>query len=432
MDSILGIQKNILILGGGYGGLRTALELQKHIGSFPGHRVVIVDQNQHHQLITQLHEVAGGRTPPEAVAIPFHDLLGKRGIEHYQARVTGVDFDGHQVHTDGGDIPYDKLVIAIGSETNFYNIPGMQEHAFSLKSVGDACLIQGHIHETLAAASALSDLQERRAALTFVVGGGGFTGVELAAELADGVRRLASRYAVSPDEVRVIIVEAGKDILPGLNPRLIERARHDLQQKGVELMLGTPARAADATGMILASGQRIDSRTMVWSGGVRAPEALQRWGLPTGPGGRVKVNKFLEVEEYPGVYVIGDAVLVMDGDRPAPPSAQLAIAQGDVAARNILARMTDSELVAYKPHMVGEAVSLGPRDGIAWIGPLHLYSLPAQWLKGFIANRYIWETGGFRLLQTYQSLGRGTLAQDFPQCVVGVRPETTPATANAA
>ncbi|MDP2727144.1 MAG: FAD-dependent oxidoreductase, partial [Dehalococcoidia bacterium] len=166
-------------------------------------------------------------------------------------------------------------------------------------------------------------------------------------------------------------------------------------------------------------------RTLIWAGGVRTSEVLERWGLPTGPAGRVKVNDFLEAEGHPGVYVVGDSALVIDRttQRPAAPSAQLAVAQGEVVARNIFARIMGTEPEAYRPHTTGEAISLGARDGVAWIGPLRLSGAPAQWLKAFIAKRYLWEVGGLKLVQTYTALGKDTVGWDFPQCLVEFRPE---------
>lgn len=434
METMLRIQKNIVILGAGYGGLRTALRLEKLVHPLLDHRITLVDQNRHHQLITQLHEVAGGRTPAEEAALPLERFLGLRRIDFHQARVTGIDSSRRLVSTDRGETPFDYLVIALGSETNFFNIPGMREHSFTLKSLGDACLVQGHVHEMLAWAASQSDPQARQEALTFVVGGGGFTGVELAAELAESLPRLASRYGVSAEELRLVIVEAGKTLLQGIHPLLAARATRALESKGVRLLLGSPAQSADARGVVLASGQRVASRTVIWTGGVRAVEALEKWGLPTGASGRVRVSDFLEVEGHPGVYVVGDSALVVEGatQRPAPPSAQLAVAQAETVARNIYAGITGTGPEAYSPHVTGEAVSLGPRDGVAWIGPMHFSGRPAQWLKSFIARRYLWESGGLELVRTYASLGRESVRQDFPQCLPEFRPEATVAGTRAA
>ncbi|MDO8692061.1 MAG: NAD(P)/FAD-dependent oxidoreductase [Dehalococcoidia bacterium] len=423
MELVNGRQKNIVILGAGYGGLRTALRLEEVLAPFSYYRINLIDQNQHHQLVTQLHEVAGGRTPASATALPLAQLLARRRIDFLQARVTGLDTGGRRVLTDQGEMNYDYLVIAFGSETNFFGIPGMQEHAFSLKSLRDACLVQGHIHEALSLASGLGDPIERREALTFLVGGGGFTGVELAAELMESLRSIAPHYGISSEEPRIAIVEAGKAILPGLDSHLVARATRALKEKGVEIITGTPAKAADARGVLLASGERVNARTLIWAGGVRAPEALERWGLPTGVSGRVKVNGFLQVDEHQEVFAVGDNALVVDptSQRPSAPSAQLAVSQGEAAARNILASITGGKPRAYHPHMSGEAVSLGSTDGVAWVGPARISGRLAQWLKVFIARRYLWETGGLALVGTYAGLGKLTLGRDFPECLIELK-----------
>ena len=428
METTIGTQKNIVVLGAGYGGLRTALRLETLMQPLLDHRITLVDQNRHHQIITLIHEVAGGRTPAEAVALPFDWLLGLRRIDFHRARVTGLDLNGKAVLTDHGALPYDQLVIALGSETNFYGIPGMREHSFTLKSLGDACLIQGHLHEMLAWAASQTDPQARREALNFVVGGGGFTGVELAGELAESLPRLASGYGLSPEDPKVIIVEAAKALLPGLDAGLVEKATRSLQKRGIEMLLGSPAQSADARGVTLVSGERIDSRTLIWAGGVRAVETLERWGLPVGAAGRVKVDDFLGVEGLPGIYAVGDSALVIDekSQRPSPPSAQLAVAQAETVARNIHARITGRRIEVYRAHVTGEAVSLGAGDGVAWVGPARFSGNPAQWLKAFIARRYLWETGGFELVRTHAALAKETVRQDFPQCLPEFRPGMVP------
>lgn len=425
--------RNIVVIGAGYGGLRAALRLGKLLGSHPGYRITLIDQNRHQQLITQLHEVAGGRTPAGVVAVPLDGLLGPRQIDFHQARITGLDPELKKVSTDRGEIVYDQLVIALGSETNFYNIPGLREHSFTLKSLGDACLIQGHLHEMLARAAAQSDPQARREALTFVIGGGGFTGVELAGELADSLPRLAARYGLSVGDPQITIVEAGKALLPGLHPSHAAIATRILQQKGIRVLLGSPVQSADAGGITLSSGQKLTSRTVIWTGGVRGLETLERWGLPVGASGKVKVNEFLEVAGLPGVYALGDSALVLNDatQQPVAPSAQLAVAQGEAVARNIFARLKGSMATAYRPHLAGEAVSLGSSSGVAWIGSWRFSGQPALWLKKFIAKRYLWETGGLDLVLTNISVRSETMRQDFPQCLPDFRPGEAAALAKA-
>lgn len=199
-----------------------------------------------------------------------------------------------------------------------------------------------------------------------MVGGGGFTGTELAAELAEALPRLAPRYGLLPREPQVVVLEAGTALLPGLDGRLAAWAARFLQHRGVETLFGSPAQAAEARGVVLASGQRIASRTLIWTGGVRAPEMLGSWGLPTGAAGRVKVNHFLQVEGHPRIYVVGDSALAVDPatQRPAAPSAQLAVAQGEAAAWNLFASIVGASPRPYQPHLAGEAPSpWGPGAG---------------------------------------------------------------------
>jgi NADH dehydrogenase len=420
--------KQVLVLGAGYGGLRSAMRLAGLLRGLPGYRVALVDANNHHQLMIQLHEVAGGRTPAGALALPLERLLGSRGIEFHQARVSELDLAGHRVITDRGELPYHRLVVALGSVTNFYGIPGLREHSFTLKSLRDACLIRAHMGDMFDRASFLEQPQERQAALTFVVGGGGFTGTELAAELMEAIPDLARERGISPREAKVVVLEASDGLLPGLDRRLASRAAHSLRQMGVEILFGSPAQEADAHGIVLQSGQRIETRTIIWTGGVKAPEMLARFGLPTGAAGRVRVDAFLRAEGHPEVYVVGDSALVLDArsGRPAAPSAQLAVKEAEAAAWNLYADFTGRELRPYGARVTGEAISLGARDGVAWMGPLRVAGLPARWLKRFIANRYLLEVGGLTLLRTYSTLGRATFGQDFPECILEYHPQREP------
>lgn len=310
-------------------------------------------------------------------------------------------------------------MIALGSETEFYDIPGMREHAFTLKSLHDACLIHSHIREMFAEAGQKRGW-DRRSALTFVVGGGGFTGTELAAEFVELFHKLSQEYGISIDEVRLHLVEAGQGLLPGFPWKLAAQARRTLEQKGVEVILGSPVIAVGGKAIWLKSGEEIPTRTVIWTGGVRAPAMLGKAGLKTGAAGRVMVTPYLKVVDYPDVYAIGDSALIISQStgRPLPPSAQLAVQQAEVAARNIGAELSGRPLGRYTPKIEGEAVSLGSRNGVAWLGPFRGTGLFAHALKLFIAQRYLFTLGGIRLSSGRNRQAGRELVEDFQGCLL--------------
>ncbi len=393
-------QRRVLIVGAGYGGLRTALRLAALQRSEKANlQVVLLDMNDYHQLITELHEVAGGRTPVDEVRLPLREILKGTGVHFVQARVTEFDFANNLVRVEQrngagdvthGKIPYRWLVMALGSTTAFYHIPGLKEHAFTVKSSWEADRIYHHIVVMFRHASRLSaDDPARGAMLTFVIGGGGYTGVELAGELAEAIDRLCREYNIARDDVSLSIVELQNTILPGYQRWMINYASTALQRMGVKLVTGDGVAEVGADNIRLQSGQTIATQTLVWVGGVQAPRATQSSGGATGQGGRLAVNRFLQAVDYPSVYAIGDNGVPTEGDSP-PPSAQVALQQADTVAANIIAEAKGQpqRRRPFKPDLAGEVISIGSRDAVALVKGVHVTGFPAATLKLLVEKRY--------------------------------------------
>lgn len=391
--------KRILILGAGYGGLRAAMRLEQALRAYPKAEVLLVDQFDQHQLITELHEVAASSIPPEAATIPLSRLLAGKAVAYTRCTVTGFDFEAQRVVTDAGELSYDILVISLGSETDFFGIEGLNEHSLTLKSLPDALLIRDHVDNMFALARNEPDAEARKRLLTFVVGGGGFTGTELAGELADRVHELTREVGIPGEGLRVVVVEASHTLLSGFDPGLVRTAREILELKGVELHLGTPAVRATRDALELKDGEVIRNHTLVWTGGVKAHALAERSGLRTGVRGRVIVNPYMQTVDYANVYAVGDVALVLNPEtgRPLAPSAQLALQEADNAARNILADLNGLERVEFRPQVAGEVVSVGRKDALAKIGPLAFDGRLAHWLKRMTVLRYLYTLGGFQL-----------------------------------
>jgi len=393
-------KKQIVILGAGYGGLRTALKLNQLLKQHSDWLITLVDQYDQHQLRTELHEAAAGRTSFNTISIPMVRILRDKRIEFVKAEVTHIDFPQQTVTTTKGKIKYDKLVIALGSQTEFFGIPGLNNYALTLNSVAEAEKIKNHIRETFAQAERETDQTKRKSLLTLIVGGGGFTGVELATELVDYVLRLSKQFKIAPNQAQLIVVEAGETILPGFDLELVKIAQRVMESMGIRVMLKTQCVSMKANSINLKGGESIQTHTLIWTGGVRANDLVAEAGLKYGPRSRVVVNPYLESVDHPRVYVIGDNALVLDAatNRPVAPTAQLALQQAEFAALNIFAEIRGTKRVRYVPKVAGQFVSLGDKNAVGLVGQFRVKGFLAWFLKRITVLRYLYSIGGLRLV----------------------------------
>ncbi len=397
-------KKQILVLGAGYGGLRIAQRLEQSLKHDANWKILLVDRYDFHQLKTELHEVAAGRLSVEAVSIPIARLIRNRNIDFFQAEATNIDFAQHVVTTSRGKVRYDRLVIALGSETEFFNIPGLSSRALTLTSIDDASRIKTHVRDMFVKAGNEAEDAKRKAMLTFVIGGGGFTGVELATELVDYISRLCKEFGIPTEEAQVVVIEASDRVLPGFDPGLANQAQKVMKAKRIRLMLKKPCASVEGDLVKLRTGEKIPTCTLIWTGGVRACELIGetelKYGLKYGPRGRVIVNPYLESVDYPEVYVIGDNALAVDPatNRPLAPTAQLALQQAGVAALNLSAEIKGVKRVRYVPKVAGQFVSLGGRNAVGWVWKFKITGFVAWFLKRLTVVRYLYSLGGFRLV----------------------------------
>jgi NADH:ubiquinone reductase (H+-translocating) len=348
----------IVIAGAGYAGLHVALRL-----TLPA---TLVDQHPYHQVITELPRVAAGTRAADAVRLPVERLLGEH-VRFVQARLTGFDLAAQRLLTTAGELPYTRLVLALGSRPNDFAIPGLAERTISLYSVDDAERVWHAAQAAVEAAVAERDPERRRRLVTAVVGGGGATGVELAGELAEALPELARARGLPADLPEVVLLEAGPTILAGSSPGLVERARHILDQLGIEVRTGARIAEANADGLRLTTGEVVRGGLFVWAGGVKAPELVAGSGLPTGHNGRVKVDQYLRVLDHPALYAAGDVASVVDPrtGHALPPLAQIALDEGETVAHNLEAEALGRPLRPFALHDKGVVVSVGPTRGVA-------------------------------------------------------------------
>jgi NADH dehydrogenase len=385
----------IVIAGTGYGGLAAARALRHHLRTW---RVIVIDQHDYHLLQFQLHEAAVNKIDTQALALPLRGLL-PRGVEFIQARITGFDFRSHTVKTDRGDIGYDRLVIALGGRPATHNIGGL-ERALTLKSLQDARRIRGHLTMTLASL-ALPDGVRRP--YPIVIGGAGITGVELAAELSEGLAELTREYGLRRGDVQVLLLEAAPNILPGFDSETVAEALSALRRFGVKVHTRTSIERVEADCIVVRTGesaQVIETGTLIWTGGVRAPWLVSNSGLELAERGAARVDEHLRSVNEPDVSILGDSASVRDprDGQAVMPTGQLAMKQGQYVAHDIVAEIEGRPRPPYTPHLDGLLISLGGRWGVGYLGPVWVRRWVARVAKTAAETRYLYHIGGLKLL----------------------------------
>lgn len=381
------MSKHILIVGGGYVGMYTAMGLRKLIRSGEA-SVTVIDPRGYMTYQPFLAEAAGGAIEPRHVVAPLSRVL--TGVKVLTGRVTRVDHDNRSVEFQpaqgpGRTLGYDILVMAAGSITRTLPIPGLAEHAVGFKTVGDAVHLRNHVLEQLAAAASTDDERVRRAALTFVVVGGGFAGVEALAEL-QGLADDAARYhGIERAEMRWMLVEATGRILPELHENLGRWTADALTERGVDLRLNTTLASAEGGRAVLDDGTELDAGTLVWAAGGRPNPLAAASRLPVDTIGRIRATEYLTVEGVPDAFAAGDGAAVPDLTRPGQftaPNAQHAVRQAKALARNLVAYVRGRALTPYRHAYLGSVAGLGHHQGVAQVHRLRLTGL-----LGWLAHR---------------------------------------------
>jgi NADH dehydrogenase len=378
-----------VVAGAGYAGLHVALRLTPKLRNNPVVELTLIDRHSYHQALTELPRVAGGTRAADAVRIPLQDMLAER-VRFVQTEISGIDLPARRVLTEAGPIGWDRLVLALGSGPNDFDIPGLAQRALSLYSASDAERVWAAVNKALDGAVAAADPDRQRRLTTVVIGGGGATGVEVAGELAEILPEVARGHGLAPDRPAVWLIEAGPTILAGSSPQLIDHATRILSDLGVQVRTNAMVAEATEEGFRLKGGQLVEGGVFVWAGGVKAPELVVGSGLPIGHNGRIKVDRHLRVPDYAEVYVAGDLASVVDPrtGHVLPPLAQVALEEGETVARNLDAELQGRPLEVFTFHDKGFVVSVGTRRGVADIAGITSGGRLAHLLKDGIEWEY--------------------------------------------
>jgi NADH:ubiquinone reductase (H+-translocating) len=380
-------KKRIVILGGGFGGVYAALHLEKLLAREPEIEICLVSRDNFFLFTPMLHEIAASDLEITNIVNPLRKLL--RRVEVFVGEVTRIDLPNKRVvishghHDHSHRLEYDHLVIALGSISNFFNLPGFAELALPMKSLPDAIQLRARIIRSLEEANAECSLGDRQSLLTFVVAGGGFAGVETVAALNDFVREALRFYPnLNEEMLRVVLVHPGAVILPELGENLGRYAQQVLAQRGVEIRLNTRVKSMTEDEVCLNDGPPIPSCTLIWTAGTMPNPLLS--SLPCQKdGGRVLVNEFLQIPGWPGVWAVGDSAFVPDVHQPGkshPPTAQHAIREGRVVAQNIALAFAGRPPKQFSFKTIGLLASIGRRTGVARIFGFNFSGFFAWWL----------------------------------------------------
>jgi NADH dehydrogenase len=360
-----------VILGAGFGGLYCALELERGLARDGSVEVTLVNRENFVLFTPMLHEVAASDLDLTHIVNPIRKLL--RRVRFFEGDVESIDLERRSVRVSHGEghhdheLPYDHLVLALGSVTNFFGMPGLAERALTMKSLGDAIALRNRLIEQLEEADFECSAGSRDHLLGVVVAGGGFAGVETIAGVNDFLREALRFYPhLREEHLRLVLVHPGEVILPELDPRLGAYAQRKLAARGVEIRTRTRVSGVTPDAVDLSDGTRVPAATLVWTAGTSPNPLLDGLGCRK-ERGRIVVDEHLRVPDRPGLWALGDCAYVPDRRRGGahPPTAQHALRQGRVLARNLQAQLRGGALRAFDFTTLGQLAAIGRRTGVA-------------------------------------------------------------------
>ena len=379
------MKKRIVILGGGFGGLYTALEIERTIARDADVDVTLVNHDNFFLFTPMLHEVAASDLDMTHIVNPIRKLL--KLVQFFQGDVERISLGEKRIEVSHGadhhhhELEYDHLVIGVGNITNYYNLPGLEENALTMKSLGDAIFLRNRLIQNMEEAD-FECTDARTPLMTIVVAGGGFAGVETVAAVNDFLRDAIPFYKnLHERDLRIVLVHSGNVILPELSEKLGAYAGGKLTERGVEVRLNTRVLGYRNGAVELSDGTRVSTKTLVWTAGT-APHPILDTIPCSKERGRVATNEYMEVSDWPGVWAVGDCASIPDPRtaKPYPPTAQHALRQGRVLARNMCAAIRGGVKKPFVFSTLGQLAAIGKRTGVAQMFGFNFSGFVAWWL----------------------------------------------------
>ena len=402
----------IVVLGGGFAGMEAVRVLEGRLRDRPDVEILLVSDRNYLLFTPLLPQVASSMVEPRHIVQPLRDIRGSRRFRFRRDTVTDLDFAGRRVIMAEGTVGYDRLVLALGSVVPSFGVPGVEEHALGYKWLEDASVLRDHVLDAAEHADHEPDAAVRRRMLTVCIVGGGYTGVELIAELQDFFQSyIVPRYqGIDPGDYRLLLVEAGAEILRGVHPTLAERARRKLGREGIEIRTNTRVTRVLPGAIEVGGAEQVPVGLTVWAAGVTGHPVLAHVPAERDRLGRLVTRPTMQLKEHPEVYGAGDAVTVDGNPTASIPIIPAALAHARLAAENILAGLEGRPLGTIDFAPQGMLVSLGERDAVVEVFGLR-FSGYAAWL--FWNALHLWKLVGFRK-QLQVALDWG-MAQFFPR-----------------
>ena len=386
-------RKKVVVLGGGYAGLQTVTKLQKLVSS-QDCDITLINKNEYHYESTWLHEASAGTREYQDCLYPIASVLNHSKVDFVVDEVTKINKDEKTVETTNGTYKFDILVVALGFESETFGIAGMKEHAFQIENINTARRIAAHIEERFAHYANSSEKDEKD--LAILVGGAGFTGIELLGELVEKVPALCKEYNIDQSKVKLTCVEAAPKMLPMFSEDLVEYVMNYLEKRGVEFKIATPIVAANENGFVVKVNEQEEqlyANTVIWAAGVRGSKLMEE-SFDGVKRGRIVVREDLRIDGYDDIFVIGDCSAVMSGERPLPTTAQIAMQQGEFTAAAIQKLLNGEKLSAFAYDDKGTVCSLGSHDGVGVVFGKEITGKKAAFMKKLIDTRAIFKIGG--------------------------------------
>ena len=380
--------KRILILGGGYAGVNVLKQIQKTFESNTEISISLVSQDNFFLHTPLLPEMATGMLASRHIATPIRSFCKR--ARYYQAKVDSIDLNNNKVtisralDSQKRELEFDYLVIALGGKTNFFGNKNVEKHALTIKTLGDAIVMRNHIISILESADQEEDPNVLSKLMTFVVVGGGFSGVETVGEINDFVRESVDEFYrnIDPEKIRIILVSAGEKILPEIGD-LGEYAMESLTKSGVEIIKNTKLVDAEPEQISLDNGMKIPYSTLVWAGGVTVDPVVSKLDTEHSPRGSILVDKFLRIKNHPQVFALGDCASITDErtGKPYPPTAQHAVREAKIVSENITSSIKGND--SQKPFVYqskGSMAKIGKRNGVALLMGRRIHGFTAWFL----------------------------------------------------
>lgn len=397
----------IVIVGAGYGGVATAKALAKKYKKNEDVEITLIDRNYFHTLMTELHEVAAGRVDRESVQVELGKIFAKTKVNVVIDEINEINTDTKIVVGKNDNYTYDYVVIGTGSQPSFYGVPGVKENSYTLWSFEDAIRLKKRILEMFEKAQSETDVMKRRQMLTFAIAGAGFTGIEMAGELAEFAEELAAKYSIAKNEYSIYVIEALGKILNMLDEKGAAKAEKYLAKKGVQVLKNSPIVELTPDMVKIKDREPIPTNTLIWTAGIQANEDSCEYGLCLGKAGRIEVNKFLQPIDIDNGQPKSDAFVVGDiswfEESPGKGNPQIvenAMQTGQTAAKNIINSIEGKPLVEHNPKYHGFMVSIGSRYSVADTG-FKSSGFIATAIKHLVNLHYLFGIGGIALIWKY-------------------------------